>query len=678
MINKKNLTIIFTMTVLISVSFMMTYVFNNLQKSFVNAYESDILILQKEFTVVNDILEIKGKIANEIINEESIAKTLKEQEFSEIISYFEYDPVKDIFHLDKLLESGIDTSELNNITGKGNLDFLVDENNVKTKEIYMSLLMNQRYYRINERIDTSYWVYYTSLNKLLSIRNQNKDFVLSEHIHYDDKILDMTFVTEGTKEKLPNRERVFWTHPYIDLGGGGLMVTASYPVDYEGEYIGSISIDFQSRAVTSLLDTKYMTFIIDDKGTVISANRSKYFNGQLKNVEELGLNVKFEELTKLEPNLLYKLDRGFLIAQQIENTPYKAYHLYEKPQYLKDVFITLLPLIIFLIMFGILIMIYLKVYKSEKKQKEMVKELNIKQVELDYVAMFDQLTDVYNRRGLYKELEKMDIQKSTVMPCIIMVDIDHFKKVNDTYGHDVGDIVLVELCKVMNSCVGPNEIVARYGGEEFLAVLRNSTLEEALEVAERLRTLVESHYFETVEHITISLGVAKFEEGDTKDSWFKNADNALYEAKDVGRNVVCFFENGNIEAYAKSIINYKKNRLHDGFVSFISKLPVNIAIWTTDKKVVYISDKVLENYKTTKEFYLNNYMNFVPEYQASGENSQEIVDTLLKRVEDENCDLNLTVVGQRVNSEGDIFDVEVTYNKVVYEGEKYLLIIYNI
>ena len=119
-----------------------------------------------------------------------------------------------------------------------------------------------------------------------------------------------------------------------------------------------------------------------------------------------------------------------------------------------------------------------------------------------------------------------------------MIDIDHFKSVNDTYGHDVGDDVLKTLANIVQENIRKIDIFARWGGEEFLILSPGTDLEDVQILAEKLRLAVEHATFPKVNHITISLGISTFGKGDTFTEIFKRADQGLYYAKEHGRNQV--------------------------------------------------------------------------------------------------------------------------------------------
>ena len=159
---------------------------------------------------------------------------------------------------------------------------------------------------------------------------------------------------------------------------------------------------------------------------------------------------------------------------------------------------------------------------------------------LKRLSATDILTQIYNRMAfndfLDAELQRTQRYKTGIS--LIMFDIDHFKVVNDTYGHLAGDEALKALVKVVQLSIRKVDILARWGGEEFMILAPEATLEAAQELAERLRKAIEIHDFSLTEKITVSLGVTTYRDQDSADSIIKRVDNALYRAKDKGRNRV--------------------------------------------------------------------------------------------------------------------------------------------
>lgn len=183
-----------------------------------------------------------------------------------------------------------------------------------------------------------------------------------------------------------------------------------------------------------------------------------------------------------------------------------------------------------------------KVQLKIKSLQDSLKKSNLALMELSNT---DPLTRLSNRRFLMKTLEKelQRCERSQKALALIMVDVDHFKKINDTYGHQQGDVVLQTLADLMKAHLRDYDLAARFGGEEFALVLPETAIEEAVQAAERLREAVSKLRFpgEYQEiHLTISLGVATFPHNKVKtvDDLIRESDRALYNAKEKGRNRV--------------------------------------------------------------------------------------------------------------------------------------------
>jgi len=171
---------------------------------------------------------------------------------------------------------------------------------------------------------------------------------------------------------------------------------------------------------------------------------------------------------------------------------------------------------------------------------DMAVQLNASLQQIEYLAVTDTLTDTYNRRKLDEIIaEEHDSGKNKKPPfSLIMFDIDYFKRVNDKFGHSVGDEVLKQLCRLIRGLIRQGDLLIRWGGEEFILLLPATEMKEAEPFAERVRLEVEQETFPKVGQITISLGVAQLREGDSIDDLIKRVDNSLYKAKRQGRNRV--------------------------------------------------------------------------------------------------------------------------------------------
>lgn len=164
------------------------------------------------------------------------------------------------------------------------------------------------------------------------------------------------------------------------------------------------------------------------------------------------------------------------------------------------------------------------------------------------IAIYDSLTQLYNRRYFEERLgieAKKSFYSGTPLS-LVMIDIDYFKKINDTFGHTEGDRALIEIASLLKTAVRKKDTVARYGGEEFILILPEAGLGEASMIAERIRQLVRNTPFDVGRgkiNITVSLGISNFPNhgARSKEELVKMADLALYDAKRTGRNRVCIF-----------------------------------------------------------------------------------------------------------------------------------------
>ena len=159
-------------------------------------------------------------------------------------------------------------------------------------------------------------------------------------------------------------------------------------------------------------------------------------------------------------------------------------------------------------------------------------------------ALHDSLTGLYNRGVIAEILSKETeaFKRSGVPMCILLVDVDHFKSINDTYGHSTGDMVLRTIARILSRNLRSGDSAGRWGGEEFLVILPGTTLDGGLNVAKRLLSEIRRETETSIGiTVTVSIGVACLEGGDDPEGLVDKADKALYEAKRRGRNrVVCF------------------------------------------------------------------------------------------------------------------------------------------
>ena len=251
-----------------------------------------------------------------------------------------------------------------------------------------------------------------------------------------------------------------------------------------------------------------------DNKKLILAKASLYSHKLEIELESLREKTKLDQLELTQKNNEIELGKQASTINELELT---------KNKYASAALAFLLITCIFFV---------LLIYRSFIDSKERNKEL-------DYLASRDSLTNCYNRRSLLKYMNKyFEDNESNDEYCIIMVDIDHFKNVNDTYGHSIGDAVIQGFASILQSCIRKNDMVARLGGEEFCVVLHQTSQVQAIAIAETMRHKVEQNVFDDV-NVTSSFGVTSLKFGaETPLKLIEQADLALYKSKSLGRNKV--------------------------------------------------------------------------------------------------------------------------------------------
>lgn len=161
------------------------------------------------------------------------------------------------------------------------------------------------------------------------------------------------------------------------------------------------------------------------------------------------------------------------------------------------------------------------------------------------LATTDELTGLYNRRYFMDKLaqQKALCERDDSDFVIVFCDLDHFKHINDTFGHQQGDVVLQKFSEILLASIREIDYAARFGGEEFVCLLVNTDIENAIKVTERIRDSLESYNFSDIApslHATVSIGISNFKQFNTLQETLMNADNRMYRAKHLGRNKVVY------------------------------------------------------------------------------------------------------------------------------------------
>jgi diguanylate cyclase (GGDEF)-like protein len=190
------------------------------------------------------------------------------------------------------------------------------------------------------------------------------------------------------------------------------------------------------------------------------------------------------------------------------------------------------------IIFGILLIIIFIVLALI--MHKMLTKLDNVMHDITNISNNDHLTGLYNRRFFSEQLEQeiLRTERYGSKFTLVEMDIDKFKLVNDTLGHEAGDWVLKTLSNILKENIRKSDVIARWGGEEFVLMLTNTDLEQSVFILEKLRSIIETTDFKTVGHITCSFGVAEYRTGENFEKLLSRADQLLYMSKNNGRNRV--------------------------------------------------------------------------------------------------------------------------------------------
>jgi len=351
-----------------------------------------------------------------------------------------------------------------------------------------------------------------------------------------------------------------------------------YPLFDDKRHIGSVEISFSALAFIKDIAKNYKikSNLLIDKNVVnekvFKSEQSNYIQSPLAEfyfqksiLAYLNMDLSNKKLSKKKDALIYKkiqdgeafsrFDDSFkqivtfiplknpISKKVVAALTFRSNDLLisDKLKYTK---------LIFFISIVIIAAVLFLIYKELKYKKDLEQEVADRTLELqnsnkmlEEMAHTDALTGIYNRRYFYeisREIIALNKRENQHLS-LAMIDIDKFKDVNDTYGHDKGDMVLQALVGEIISHIRESDIFVRFGGEEFVLLFPNTKLENAVITTKKIRSIIASSNIIEGISFTISAGVSEFRETDTIEDMLKRADVALYEAKNSGRNRVHFY-----------------------------------------------------------------------------------------------------------------------------------------
>lgn len=366
-------------------------------------------------------------------------------------------------------------------------------------EINAALALNPLFSTLLQAIPDTKWLYYTSARNFVFLAPATP--VRDEHFQRDN--LARAFWLQATPENNPDHSLAI-TEAYADAGGKGPLISMSLPV-YLGEvFVGVITLDVGLDTLMTLLTKPQMlgdSALLDEHGHVIF--KAQHMHDTLTD-DSKGYYIAQQVVLENQMVLLHKVPRRALMLEALRESWVRISQVF---------FVGLLLFLAFYLW-------------------QLVRRIRL-------LADTDPLTGLMNRRAMERIAAALIGYNNRYQQkmCVLILDLDHFKKINDSYGHQVGDRVLEGFAALLESTVRESDQLSRHGGEEFLVVLPNTELQEAFQMAERLRNMVHQAPLAGASgRVTVSIGCAELLPGENYSNILKRADDALYRAKNNGRN----------------------------------------------------------------------------------------------------------------------------------------------
>ena len=420
----------------------------------------------------------------------------------------------------------LDNPALSNLTGFGG----IEDSKKVVHEMATSLALT-KYFAIIKRLNSNtVRIYYASKNRF----STSYPYIWSDQFMWSAAMLKRPQWLLATPVLNPE-SKLFVTPLHKCLRKEKVLVTIGHPLYDKDGFLGSVNMDIAVEKESAFLESKNLyggTYVIvNSKGEVVAASGLDGYNAKVINQVKqlLPSEVLAGEVTNGE---LVSVGGDYLYVKQFENTPWKLYYIKNKIDiYINSLYYVGMILIVILLLFRV---------------KTLIKRLSSSRDELERQALTDPMTKLYNRRYLSEITQHLLglMRRNNSKLAVVMLDIDKFKNVNDTYGHQVGDDVIIKLAQTLQKHTRTSDVIFRLGGEEFLILLPETGVDGALSLAETLRSEVEKLLLTLGDEIelrfTISIGVSEvLRDEQNFDAAMTRADSALYEAKEGGRNKVC-------------------------------------------------------------------------------------------------------------------------------------------
>ena len=420
----------------------------------------------------------------------------------------------------------LDIPVMANLTGFGGLE----ESRLIAHEMATSLALT-KYFAIVKGLNSSFaQVYYSSKNHF----STRYPYVWSDQYLFTKERLEQAPWRYATPELNPEGKR-FFTPLHKCVRKEKILVTIGHPVYNQKTFMGTVNLDISVADESLFLASKNLhngTYvIINEEGEVVAADGLNGYGVNVIHQADQLIDSQLLNVTAGTPEFV-TVGNDFVLVKSFKDVPWKLYYYTNQLALYMNVMFAMGPLLlVILLLFRV---------------KTLIKRLAASRDEQERQALTDPMTQLNNRRYLSKITDNLLglMRRNGSTLAVVMLDIDKFKRVNDTYGHKVGDDVIIKLAQTLKAHSRQSDVTCRLGGEEFVLLLPDTTTEGALKMAETLRKEVEEIVMKLDDdqelRFTISLGVSEVKSSEFNfDAGMNRADAALYEAKEGGRNRVC-------------------------------------------------------------------------------------------------------------------------------------------
>ncbi|WP_338092290.1 diguanylate cyclase [Leptospira adleri] len=431
--------------------------------------------------------------------------------------------MKDLSHLNRF-EISIDNQSENDPAYAGTFTGIGSVHKISSsalKEIEAVMSLGGQFETLAQKQNDVVSAYYLSAQQFLYFTPRIGE--AAKNFHFKDELYTRPFWVQAEPKTNPDKRQIV-TELYDDIGGRGLMITIAEPVYYRDKFIGVASIDIGLEMMRRILETGDgigESMLIDEHRHVIARSAQE----GLEDLQKI-------QIPEIPSETLFRKDHTYWASFEIKAGEVYLIHRIEVVDFVLFVLKSLLPIWGLVCALSVVLILYLQLRSSIEQISTLIHT--------------DPLTGIANRRGFLKLTQKSLAISSRHGQTwtILMVDIDHFKSVNDQYGHDEGDKILVRVAKILSACIRQTDALCRWGGEEFAIFLFGANPEDSVNIAEHLRQEVENHVvLQNGNAVTLSIGISEGRGGKHGlEESFSHADQALYRAKTTGRNRVCVFD----------------------------------------------------------------------------------------------------------------------------------------